>query len=284
MRIVPRLLITPVVLAGAAARLPAAVERPSPFPAYCPSSQEASDAQAALQAATDALTAGNLDEAQANARRALELIPTSAAPLLLLALIAEQRGQSAEAIDLYREALAWAPNAPRPLEALERLQAPRYADTVTQYEDQLVRLINETRASLQLTTLKPHPALAEVARAHSAAMRDLDFFSHESPKPGHHTTMERFLKRFDGYPSHLAENITRRYWRPGPALSEQSIALSHQEFLGSPGHRANILGRDFVYVGIGIAVNPEGDYWVTELFMTPRPDKNMRMIVQPGNH
>ncbi|MBM3472386.1 MAG: hypothetical protein FJX75_03830 [Armatimonadetes bacterium] len=277
------LLITPVMLAGAS-RLPAAVERPNPFPAYSPSPQEAADAQAALQAASDALTAGNLDEAQANARRASELIPTSAAPILLRALIAEQRGQTADAIDLYREALAWAPNAPRPLEALERLQAPRYTEVVTPYEDQFVRLINETRASLQLSTLKPHPALAEAARAHSEAMRDLDFFTHESPKPGCHTTMDRFLKRFDGYPSHIAENITRRYWRPGPALNEQNIALSHQEFLGSPGHRANLLGADFVYVGIGIAANAEGDYWVTELFMNPRPAKSMRMIVQPGNH
>jgi len=283
MRLVPRLLITPVMLAGAG-QLQAAVERPSPFPAYVPSAQDAADAQAALQAASDALTAGKLDEAETNARRASELIPTSAAPVLLLALIAEQRGDTEDAIDLYREALAWAPNAPKPLEALERLQAPRYADVVTPFEDQLVRLINETRASLQLTTLKPHPALAEVARAHSEAMRDLGFFAHESPKPGYHSTMDRFLKRFDGLPTHLAENITRRYWRPGPALTEQMIALSHQEFCGSPGHRANMLGKDFVYVGVGIAVNPEGDYWVTELFMNPRPAKDMRMIIQPGNH
>jgi uncharacterized protein YkwD len=283
MRLVPRLLITPVVLAGAA-RLPAEASRPNPFPAYSPSAQEAADAQAALQAATEALTGGKLDEAQANARRASELIPTSAAPILLLAMVAEQRGETADAIDLYREALAWAPNAPRPVEALERLQAPRYADTVTPFEEQLVRLINETRESLQLGTLKPHPALAEVARAHSEAMRDLNFFAHESPRPGYHTAMDRFLKRFDGYPSHIAENISRRYWRPGPALTEQMIALSHQEFLGSPGHRANMLGKDFVYVGVGIAVNPEGDYWVTELFMNPRPSKNMRMILQPGNH
>ena len=261
-----------------------AVERLDPFPAYSPSEADAAAAQEALAAAVEALSAGKLDEAQENARRAASLIPTSSAPLVLLAMIAEKGEHTAEAIDLYREALAWKPDDATALAALERLDAPRYGDVATQYEDQLVVLINQARQACGLGTVKPHPALAEVARAHSAAMRDLDFFSHTSPKPGCAGAMDRFLKRFERLPRHLAENLSRRYWRPTPALNEPNITLSHQELMRSPHHCGNILGVDFEYVGVGIAVNPEGDYWITELFMKPRESKETRLIIQQGAH
>jgi len=261
-----------------------AVERLDPFPAYSPSEADAAAAQDALKAAAEALTAEKLAEAQRSARRAASLIPTSSAPLVLLAMIAEKGEHTAEAIDLYREALAWKPDDATALAALERLNAPRYADVTTQYEDQLAGLINQARQSCGLGTLKPHPALAEVARAHSAAMRDLNFLSHTSPKAGCAGAMDRFLKRFEGYPQHLAENLSRRYWRPTPALNGPNITLSHQELMLSPHHCSNILGAGFEYVGVGLAVNAEGDYWITELFMKPRASKETRLIIQQGGH
>jgi len=260
----------------AAAR--SAVERPDPFPAYAPSAEDGAAAQAALTAAVEALAAEHLDEAEMRAREAARLIPTSAAPIVVLAMVAEKRERRADAVDLYREALAWNPEEPRALSALERLEAPRYADVVTPYEDQLVVLINQSREANGLKPLKPHPALAEVARAHSAAMRDLGFFSHTSPKPGCSGVMDRFLKRFEGVPQHIAENLARRYWRPTPALNPQNIALTHDELMHSPHHCANILFADAEYVGVGLAVNPEGDYWLTELFLQPRASRSVRLI------
>jgi uncharacterized protein YkwD len=259
------------------------VERLDPFPAYSPSAEDAATAKVALAEAVQSLTAGKLDEAEKSAREAAHLIPPSAAPIVLLALIAEKREHTADAVDLYREALSWDPADETALAALERLKAPRYGDTTTVYEDQLVWYINQSRAAQGLGALKPHPALAEVARAHSAAMRDLSFFAHESPKRGERTTLDRFLKRFEGCPAHLAENLARRYWRPTPALNQENIAISHQELMHSPAHRKNILDPTVEYVGVGIAVNAEGDYWVTELFLTPRPDKDSRMVIQ-GSH
>ncbi len=271
-----------VSLGLSAAARPA--ERLDPFPAYVPSAEDGAAAQAALTAAVEALTAGRLDEAAQDAGEAGRLIPTSSAPIVVRAMIAEKREQPAEAIDLYREALAWEPEETRALAALERLGGPRYGDLVTPYEDQLVGLINQARQANGLKALRPHPALAEVARAHSAAMRDLGFFSHTSPKPGYSGAMDRFLKRFEGYPQHLAENLSRRYWRPTPALNAQNIALSHDELMHSPQHCRNILLPDVQYVGVGIAVNAEGDYWITELFMQPRADKDARLIIQQGKH
>jgi uncharacterized protein YkwD len=264
--------------------LAAAVERPDPFPAYAPSAEDGAAAEAALTAAVEALAAGRLEEAEEKAREAGRLVPTSSAPIVLRAMVAEQREQKAEAVDLYREALAWKPEDAQSLAALERLEAPRYAGTVAPYEDQLVGLINQARAAYGLRTLKPHPALAEVARDHSAAMRDLGFFSHTSPIPGHAGAMDRFLKRFEGLPARIAENLSRRYWRPTPALNPQNIVLSHQELMLSPHHCHNILLPDVEYVGIGLAVNAEGDYWITELFMQPRAGKDVRLVLPPGGH
>jgi uncharacterized protein YkwD len=199
---------------------------------------------------------------------------------VLLALTAEQRGAIPEAADLYREALAWDADEPRALAGLGRLQAPRFTDEVGLFEWELFGYINEARVANGLPAVKPHAALSEVARAYSASMRDRGFFDHTSPVPGETHALDRFLKRFDGTPKSLGENISRRWTRPAPALNTENIAASHAELMLSTGHRRNILKPEAVYCGVGIATNEFGDYWITELFMTPRPDKNARMIIQ----
>jgi uncharacterized protein YkwD len=248
----------------------ASVERPDPFPASYPSTSHQAAAEEALLAATELLGQGKLDAAAQEARRAARLTPTAAAPHVLAAMIAEQQGRQAEAIDQYREALAWDLDESRALAALERLEAPRYADMASQYAAELVDLINEARVAASLPPLKPHPVLAEVAYAHSCAMRDLRFFSHSSPAPGQEAAADRFLRCFEGKPRLLGENISRRWRWPERALNGENIARSHAELMMSTRHRRNILHPDFVYIGIGIATNPQGDYWITEVFMTPR--------------
>ncbi len=246
------------------------VERPDPFPARHPSTPERAAAEEALLAATELLHQGKLDAAEEETRKASRLTPTAAAPHVLAGMIAEQRGRKAKAVDHYREALAWNPDESRALAALERLEAPRYADIVSQYAAQLVDLINEERTAENLLPLKPHPVLAEVAYAHSCAMRDLGFFSHTSPRRGEETATDRFLRRFDGKPRLLGENISRRWRHPERALNPENIVRSHAELMMSTGHRRNILNPDLVYIGIGIATNPQGDYWITQVLMTPR--------------
>jgi uncharacterized protein YkwD len=239
------------------------------FPVCEPSVGECLAAARAMELATEFVASGKLDEAEKHALAASVLAPTLTAPRVLVGIIREQQGRATEAADAYREALAWNPDESRALAALERLKAPRFADAAGEREFQLLQLTNEARRSEGLRPLKPHPVLALVAREHSAAMRDLGFFGHESTKPGCKTAFDRFLKHFDRLPRELGENVCRRWKRPESALTEANIALSHEELVGSPGHRRNILHPGFTYVGIGIAVNEYGDYWVTEMFMTP---------------
>jgi len=263
-----RVLLIGLLLAACTTCLAA---RPSLFPTMEPCAADCLAAQTALEQALDLLSHAKLDEAAKLAEAAAQRLRNSAAPHVLLGLLLEQQQRPAGAADAYREALAWDPDEPRALARLERLKAPRFGDVVSQYELQLFRAINDSRRAEGVPALKPHPILTEVARGHSTAMRDLGFLEHESPKPGEKTALDRFLRCFDGKPRLIGENVARRWTRPQPALDEANVARTHEELLASPVHRKNLLCPDFVYVGVGIAVNPEGDYWVTEVFMTPPP-------------
>lgn len=257
-------------------------ERVQPFPAYYPSPQEKLDSTAAMVEAVGALSEGELEKAVEQAREAVRLTPTAASPHFILGMAAEQGERVEDAIGEYRETLAWNPEESRAVAALERLEAPRHGDVVEPFEEQMVRLMNQARAEAGVPELKPHPALRDVARGHSAAMRDLGFFSHTSPKRGHTKAIDRFLERFDGNPKAIGENVSRRWTRPEPALNEANILRSHIELMNSPGHRANILGAAFVYVAVGIATNPQGDYWITQMFMTPRSRKSAAPVRRPA--
>jgi uncharacterized protein YkwD len=77
--------------------------------------------------------------------------------------------------------------------------------------------------------------------------------------------MDRFHAFFNFLPRCIAENIARR-WGTGPCFTPDSAKETHQDFLDSPGHRANILCDDLTTAGVGVALNAQGHYWLTEDF------------------
>jgi uncharacterized protein YkwD len=118
-------------------------------------------------------------------------------------------------------------------------------------EDQVLALVNVQRAAAGCGTLAADPALAAVARAHSADMRDRSFFDHVDPDG---------LDPFDraaraGVVAH-AENIA--HGQPDPAAVMQA-------WMHSAGHRANILDCDLTRLGVGVAQGAGGPWW-TQLF------------------
>ncbi|WP_232806967.1 CAP domain-containing protein [Geodermatophilus chilensis] len=119
-------------------------------------------------------------------------------------------------------------------------------------EAAVLALANEARADAGCGALTADPALAAVARAHSADMRDRDYFSHTSPEG---------LSPFDraeqaGIDYSRAENI---------AYGQADAAAVMEAWLESPGHRANILDCDLTKLGVGVAEGPGGPWW-TQLF------------------
>lgn len=101
---------------------------------------------------------------------------------------------------------------------------------------------NRARANKGLKKLCVHPALQRAAEAHSQDMIDKDYFSHDS-KDG--STAFRRMSR-EGYKYRYAgENIA---YGSG---SHGSVESRFKGWMNSPGHKANILNKNFREVGIG---------------------------------
>jgi uncharacterized protein YkwD len=136
-------------------------------------------------------------------------------------------------------------------------------------EQALFALTNQARASAGLPTLKWDSALASIARWRSKDMIDRDYFSHDIPGAG------RVFDEMDnrGYCYTVAgENIGWNSGYPDDAATPQI----QQMFMGSPGHRENILNSLWNVAGVGAYKGADGkDMW-TVLFAakcgsTPTP-------------
>ena len=116
--------------------------------------------------------------------------------------------------------------------------------TLDATEKQMLDLHNKKRASMGMSKLCVHPALQRAAEKHSRDMIDKDYFSHTS-RDG--TTFAQRIKR-EGYAYRIAgENIA---WGSGSLGSPDSIFKS---WMNSPGHKANILNKNFKEIGVGVA-------------------------------
>lgn len=123
-------------------------------------------------------------------------------------------------------------------------------------ERQLVALVNEERAAAGMVPLELDPRLVPVARAHSAEMFRLRYFSHTSPATG--SPFDRLT----------AAGIS--YARAGENLAyARSVATAHRGLMDSPGHRENILRPEFRRIGVGVmSAGPYGRMF-TQLFLSP---------------
>ena len=111
-------------------------------------------------------------------------------------------------------------------------------------------LINEERASRGLGKLKPVPALESVASAYAKRMVRQRFFEHTAPDGSTFLTrikrttyLRGALRRWS-----VGENIA---WGTGRLATPEGIVKA---WMGSPGHRRNILNRSFHELGLGVAL------------------------------
>lgn len=126
-------------------------------------------------------------------------------------------------------------------------------------EDALLAATNEARAEYGLPPLAQDEGLARAARAHSAEMAELGYFSHSSPTP-ESSTLSRRLARA-GVPSVTAgENLALLR---GP---QEVAAAAVRGWLESPGHRAALLHTDYTHVGFGLAAGSGDETFVAQVF------------------
>lgn len=119
-------------------------------------------------------------------------------------------------------------------------------------EAEVIALVNVVRAAAGCGPVVHDEGLAQVARAHTADMRDRNFFDHTNPDG-----LDPFQRaEAAGQTNARAENIA--YGQPNPAAVMDS-------WMNSSGHRANILNCELRTLGVGIAEGPGGPWW-TQLF------------------
>jgi uncharacterized protein YkwD len=125
-------------------------------------------------------------------------------------------------------------------------------------ERELVTLTNRSRAAAGLKALKVDATLRSIARWRSKDMIRRDYFSHDIP--GYGSVFDKMSEK--GYCYKLAgENIGWNTYPDGDAT-----AAIHEMFMGSSGHRKNILGKKWDRIGIGAYKGADGKKMWTVLF------------------
>jgi uncharacterized YkwD family protein/spore coat assembly protein SafA len=133
------------------------------------------------------------------------------------------------------------------------LNIPTTDSSVTNYEREVIRLVNRERRERGLNELTYDWELCRVARIKSQDMKDNGYFSHTSPTYGSPFQM---MKNFGIRYKSAGENIAKG--QPSPEAVVKA-------WMNSSGHRANILNSSFTHIGVGYASG--GSYW-TQMFIS----------------
>ena len=229
---------------------------------------QAQQAMSQVNSARLEIDCGHLPRAVELLESAAKLVPEWLVPHEWLALAYQRQGQKEQAIAQY----ALLQRKSYEFDLNGRTNPAGVMDLVISCEALTLWLINDTRMQQSLPVLRCEPQLSVVARGHSLEMRDLAYFDHVSPSACEREPIDRFRNIFCFLPSYLAENIAKR-WGSAPCLDLENTTTIHEDFLQSPGHKANILCSEVDCFGVGAATNAEGAYWLTEEFAKYAPAK-----------
>ena len=132
------------------------------------------------------------------------------------------------------------------------LNIPLMDESITSFEQQVIDLTNEKRASRGVKPLNANWELSRVARYKSQDMANNKYFSHTSPTYGSPFNM---IKNFGIKYRSAGENI---------AYGQRTPAQVVNSWWNSAGHRANMLNANYTDIGVGYVAN--GNYW-TQMFI-----------------
>lgn len=132
------------------------------------------------------------------------------------------------------------------------LNIPQLDKSVSSYEAEVIRLVNNIRQQNGLQPLAANWELSRVARYKSQDMVDKRYFSHTSPTYG---TPFQMIKNFGISFKTAGENIAYGYATPQAVVDG---------WMNSSGHRANILNASYKQIGVGYVA--QGNYW-TQMFI-----------------
>jgi uncharacterized protein YkwD len=128
-------------------------------------------------------------------------------------------------------------------------------------EKKLTELTNQERKKHDLPPLKVSPLLTKVARAHAENMARQEKLEHilDGKTPFQRLKAANYLYK------HAGENVAFRLNVELPEIIEN--------WMKSPLHRKNVLGKDYTEIGIGAAIARDGTIYYTQVFGTPKEEK-----------
>lgn len=137
-------------------------------------------------------------------------------------------------------------NKLRGLDAGSRKEAAasHTAETIEEYRQEVIRLVNEEREKAGLPALYADEKAMEYAQERAQEL--VTSYSHTRP--------DNKKKPYDEIGA-MNENIARGQWTPAEVVDD---------WMNSPGHRANILNKDAFAIGVGCYSTSPSCYWVQE--------------------
>ncbi|MFH8838133.1 CAP domain-containing protein [Streptomyces sp. NPDC017868] len=126
------------------------------------------------------------------------------------------------------------------------------AEKAARYVQDVVALANAEREKAGCGPLRSESHLRAAAQGHADDMAERDYYEHHSPEG--RDAGDRMSGA--GYAwSAWGENIHR-----GP----KTPARAMEDWMDSPGHRANILNCSFRDIGVGVTLAANGPWWVQD--------------------
>lgn len=126
-------------------------------------------------------------------------------------------------------------------------------DSISVQEQTAWNLLNADRKAHGLPALTLDAELSRIARIKSQDMRTNGYFAHESPTYG---SVRDMLRTFGYAFTAAGENIAHH----------ANVTKAQAAFMSSTGHRQNILSPTWTKVGLGIALDPQGYIYLTQIF------------------
>jgi uncharacterized protein YkwD len=131
---------------------------------------------------------------------------------------------------------------------------------VSPEETRILELVNQARKKAGLVELKLSARLAVAARGHSYDMALRHYFAHESADG---VSPEQRIRGSGIAYAEMGENIYMEDYPNREGMPERAI----EGWLGSPGHRKNMLSPKFTASGVGTARAADGSTYVTQDFI-----------------
>jgi len=133
-------------------------------------------------------------------------------------------------------------------------------------EKEILTYVNEERAKAGLNPLTWEEQMRPIARYKSNNMLQYNYFEHNTPSLNNASPMDLATKYFKYNTNSYGENL---FYSQGYAESTTTAKYLVDQWMNSPGHRANILNGSWTKMSAGVVFSSQGNWvYATQHFST----------------